>query len=437
MGVFAFSNNNHTPNKAYAKYRRRRGGVRRGLKDIGMKRFFYCVKDLHPEEPEVLLLSHPDHGHPWLQDLMDYNEKAIVHIHTMDKKLSEKQMTQGRDVLVRDWWINNKNKVKSSHLLVITHDTIYRDRLPYMAWLKGMAGAHVNHINKDKGWIWWRQKKKLPSGVEPVGVTPFTSIAFSRCALDAISDPKWDEYYAKGLASELLTPSIINSCGLNVEEMSLPNVSYLPNAQKPTPGVYASCMPNNTNHFDYTHDYLAMVMDFMKSLGITPFLVFGTALFARRNGVLAMPYDSDMDIGVFHHEWTSDVKAAFKKRFKNAYFGAGDLGGRTKCGRHRKRPVDIFPTGKMGENYYCLIAKGKMGKWPAHMFDELDEINLNGYSFKIPSDIDRYLSLTYGDWETEHRHVPLMKKHRCVIDKSERPDLIEYFNMPDNHNFRI
>ena len=72
--------------------------------------------------------------------------------------------------------------------------------------------------------------------------------------------------------------------------------------------------------------------------------------------------------------------------------------------------IDLFFNRKNNKEAYThLYANNKIAKYvviPVHFYEKLEPIELYGMYFLIPSPINDYLTLKYGDWKTPvHRSV--------------------------------
>lgn len=420
-----------TKNKHYDKYRRR-NNINKHKKVLGY-RISYAK---HQPYPAVLIIGHKTEGQPWLDELRKWNPTATIHISTDDRDVTDEYRKRTVDSFTREWWRNNKHLVKEEHLLVVTHDIKIQDRLPIVKRVKGVA-AKVLCGHK---WPGFKQSSKLPTGLKPIGCGPYNCVVYHRNALDCISDPKWDDMYMRWFDAQLRTPTILASSGYDVNTIPLPDITHLPNISRIKPSIYGRVVPGNTNHPQIKEMY--DLMQILKDHGVTPFLAYGSALHAHRDGTVARHFDNDMDLGVFADEWTDDVRQKVSKSYatltnqalksKN-FWGKGAMNGRGKFKTSSGKPLDLFPYAKVGDYYYVHVGKRCFHKFPAHMIDEMDKITLAGYEFNIPKCPD-YLKYTYGEnWAIERRKFDWATSHKSHVIKGEDEDaLIGFLGLKPN-----
>ncbi|MCK4694510.1 MAG: LicD family protein [Candidatus Cloacimonetes bacterium] len=154
-------------------------------------------------------------------------------------------------------------------------------------------------------------------------------------------------------------------------------------------------------------------IDILEKNNIPYWLDEGTLLGIIRDGDL-LPWDHDADFGV-PGEYAEKILKIQHKFFPKFFVKTNRTKNKWLPGRIRsvklKTPferivrinfhIDLFFKYKINDRYHWIIMnalKHSKGKF----FDKLDTITWEGRKVKIPSHVEEYLELNYGDWKTPH-----------------------------------
>lgn len=142
---------------------------------------------------------------------------------------------------------------------------------------------------------------------------------------------------------------------------------------------------------------LFLTRDILTRKNVTFYLLFGTCLGAvREHGLI--PWDYDIDIGIYDDRFyeirDEFVKAGYtlKTRGKDVFkympmIKDGVL-------------VDIHPYKQEEEKMVTYIKDTRSWlSYPA-VFKNLEQIEMYGTQWNVPSPVEDYLEWTYGDWRT-------------------------------------
>ena len=140
-------------------------------------------------------------------------------------------------------------------------------------------------------------------------------------------------------------------------------------------------------------DLLGRLQDALDAAGIRTFLVSGTLLGVIREGQL-LPHDYDLDLGVLPGDTSADSVA-------DALGSLDDLTFEVEEWR-------VWGRDGGGVAFDVFIHYEERGRWwhatRTHAWwntpFELVPIDVNGRSFWVPADADRYLEENYGEWRT-------------------------------------
>ena len=161
---------------------------------------------------------------------------------------------------------------------------------------------------------------------------------------------------------------------------------------------------------------LSSLMDYLQTVGLHPFLMYGSALFTLRDGVLLRGHDTDIDIGVFKHDLTPEAKEKILGRHHVFWDGHHRDYWRCEIGIGAGKPIDIFTVSKDGDKDTCYVGKSTMHEWDAPIIGEASStVQLEFGEFSLPSNPVRYLEKTYGlNWRDEVRKWNWETSHKCI-----------------------
>jgi len=163
-----------------------------------------------------------------------------------------------------------------------------------------------------------------------------------------------------------------------------------------------------------------VLKEFKEVLGDKMILAYGTVLFLHRNKELHQAPDDDEDTFVLAEDLTEELiseleeigfniynRYIYKDKLMEISFTKDDV------------KIDIYVAHKRGDERYWAMYDGK---WyphhlPAYLLEKPEKYEWNGESWLVPSPIEKYLELTYGDWKT-----PVKEFDWRVDHKSYDPD---------------
>jgi phosphorylcholine metabolism protein LicD len=153
------------------------------------------------------------------------------------------------------------------------------------------------------------------------------------------------------------------------------------------------------------NDGLKKIKIGMEELEIEFFLIMGVLLGAVREKDF-IKWDWDVELGIFSNSLIYRLDE-IKEYFDNDYFNV-EVVDRSYDGLK----VNIF----YNNNKFTLWGLHFAGKWlqrksfkfPKKYFKVLDELNFRGEIYKIPNNVEDFLTFVYGDWETPRK--TLVKK---------------------------
>ena len=137
----------------------------------------------------------------------------------------------------------------------------------------------------------------------------------------------------------------------------------------------------------------------MNKYGVPIFFIFGTALGTFRDKKL-IPWDTDLDVGVYFEDREKIIKAEKELKklgcyipdYCNYYYDRWYIRDKEKIELHLFEKISDM---RVYDIYRCNF------RYPAYMIDNLVNIDLYGRTFKIPSDTQKFIELSYGkDWRT-------------------------------------
>lgn len=142
--------------------------------------------------------------------------------------------------------------------------------------------------------------------------------------------------------------------------------------------------------------------EILESLGITYWLSAGTALGAYRDGFSDefIQRDTDLDVGVLSDKNLYDIVPAFEAQ--------GYVRGRiyethgiwSQCLMVKDDIYfDIYFFNKAGKQAVNFNEHGMMKK-PYRFLENMDTVEIEGKKYPVPSPIEEYLEVRYGDWKT-------------------------------------
>lgn len=153
----------------------------------------------------------------------------------------------------------------------------------------------------------------------------------------------------------------------------------------------------------------------MDKFGVPFVLVFGTLLWYMREHDFKV-HDADVDVACFNEFIRKDhwKLKNIKEDLRNKEF---KVIGNDECYLHidffirNGEKIEIWWFDKIDNEWIF----GDTCRYSAHFFDKLEEINLLGTTFKIPSYPEKMLKITYGkDWR-----IPNPKGHWLNLNPKE------------------
>lgn len=174
----------------------------------------------------IIITTYEDVGVPHFSSIRRNNPEKEIIIAEDKRKGNKRFLWRNTDVFMREWWKDNRNSIKTSHVLWIEWDVLITTEIPQYKG-EGIAGAFIPHPLLIE-WGWFREDIKL-KGCKIKGLAPFGVLFANKKALDCIIHPKWDEYYQKDIFCELRTPSIVYTNDLPVDLIDLPYVGFSKN----------------------------------------------------------------------------------------------------------------------------------------------------------------------------------------------------------------
>jgi hypothetical protein len=183
----------------------------------------------------VLVLTNISLGAPHVWALQHSNPMARVHVITSTAPLGTHGW-RNNDALAREWWRNNREKIKCQRVAWLEWDVLVTGSFPDVH-PAGLLGREIKSENRY--WGWWAERPRLPECEgHYVGVVPLAVCFWNAAALDAIAHPRYDEAYQRDIFCELRTPSVCKASGFPVEQIHLPHVRCYPVRVRSEPGIY-------------------------------------------------------------------------------------------------------------------------------------------------------------------------------------------------------
>lgn len=144
----------------------------------------------------------------------------------------------------------------------------------------------------------------------------------------------------------------------------------------------------------------------LDELNIPFWLDDGTCLGAYRDKDFCEGDEDDIDLGV----WSDSLKYqdTIIEKAKSIGFELHHKWELEITIKRNGSKIDIFFNRKKGEEAYTHLYDGnKIAKYmvvPSHFYERLEPIKFYNMDFLVPSPIEEYLTLKYGDWNTKiHR----------------------------------
>lgn len=155
-------------------------------------------------------------------------------------------------------------------------------------------------------------------------------------------------------------------------------------------------------------------LDIFEKYGIKYWIDDGTLLGIIRDGDL-IPWDHDVDVGISGESASKIISIRYKffpkyiirKRSKNNIWLPGKIRSiiietpwekLLKINFH----IDLFVKYK-ADRFYRWIDSGALKHIDRKFYDNLDSITWEGRKISIPSHVEEYLSIRYGNWEIPDR----------------------------------
>jgi len=143
------------------------------------------------------------------------------------------------------------------------------------------------------------------------------------------------------------------------------------------------------------------IKQILDKLGITFWLDFGTCLGAYRDKDFCQGDEDDTDLGIWAVDRTSDIiREAEKKGFEVLHNWENEI----TLGRGENR-VDLFFYHNNGEESYTNMYtyENEIANYvviPTKLLEKLELITFHKLELKVPSPVEDFLEVKYGDWKT-------------------------------------
>lgn len=164
---------------------------------------------------------------------------------------------------------------------------------------------------------------------------------------------------------------------------------------------------NNCLNLPIAKENLVLFKKIMNQNNVSFFILYGTLLGAVREQNF-IEHDTDTDLGIFHKDRSEFIKV-IPQLIKNGFEiirtkDPDDLV--TFMRQDEYIDVGIFSTKKVGLRNYFEYQGNLIDK---HFLQTLDEIQFLGLTFKIPSNVDKFLVKNYGkDWNLPKKGEPAL-----------------------------
>ena len=169
-------------------------------------------------------------------------------------------------------------------------------------------------------------------------------------------------------------------------------------------------------------------IDIFERNGIKYWIDDGTLLGIIRDGDL-IPWDHDVDVGISGEAvakilslWHNFIpRYIIRKRFQNNTW----LPGRIRSIRIETLwekvlrinfHIDLFIKYRVNQSYHW-IDSGALKHIDKKFYDKLDRITWEGRKISIPSHVEEYLSIRFGDWKTPDPHYDPSLEDGAIAEK--------------------
>lgn len=163
----------------------------------------------------------------------------------------------------------------------------------------------------------------------------------------------------------------------------------------------------------------------------------GTLLGIIRENRL-LPWDNDLDLTIKSSDLDKLLKARrelWKKGFRTRIrYYQEDVGpfkkGQVKIMKIQTRKffffkgftlLDVFVKTRVDDKYFWTVG-GKnivLKSAPAKFYEELKEIEFNGYLYSVPKDVEDYLEYRYGKWQEPKKDWNYTKDDNAIVNKGK------------------
>ena len=167
------------------------------------------------------------------------------------------------------------------------------------------------------------------------------------------------------------------------------------------------------------------------AFGIQPFLCYGTALGAVREGKI-IDHDKDTDLGILAEQFSFEIFSSLLSRgfsIGNIY-GMRHVGMEISFTRNGVKTDLMLFYRKGNRRYNCLWNNGGQNgmrdaivhSYDAGLFDQFDIAKLDNEIFFVPSPSTAYLEAVYGkDWQVPVTSFDWRTDHKCKDNSLQIP----------------
>lgn len=176
-----------------------------------------------------------------LEEFLKHNDDTDVYIISDSRKWEVPNVWnefgwKNNDVLLRDWWSKNRDKITCKKLLYIEHDVLVTTKITDEMFNEGVRTADVFHLpvmtaTPEESWSnepwWWSQHgDRLPLKLKRVPASGFATVLFFNTdVLELIISPEWDEVFQQDIISEIRLPTLFNYYKVQMENWD-PNLGF-------------------------------------------------------------------------------------------------------------------------------------------------------------------------------------------------------------------
>ena len=173
----------------------------------------------------VTLITMYDTVEPYhLDEFLMYNDDTDVYIISDNRQWSEPGTWNNyghlnNDILLREWWQKNKDKISLKKLLYVEYDVLITIKITNEMFTDGVRTADVFHFPTMKAkpsetwseepWWWATHGDRLPVDLKCTPASGFATVLFlDTSVLDLIILPKWDDVFQQDIISEIRLPTL-------------------------------------------------------------------------------------------------------------------------------------------------------------------------------------------------------------------------------------